>query len=268
VALPPASHASVALVTGASSGIGEAIARGLAVRGQGVALAARRAERLTALADELRDRHGVRAEAIPADLEAASGRDELAGRLGELSVEVEMLVNNAGFGINADFVDADRERMLRMIELNCAALADLQARYLPGMVGRGRGVVINIASTAAFQPLPGNAAYAATKAFVLSLTEAVHSELEGTGVTVTCVCPGPVPTEFVEIAGFAGAEDRTPGIVWTSASEVARAALDGADGGKRVVVPGTLNRAGALGGQHAPRALLLPLLKRGLRRAR
>jgi uncharacterized protein len=267
VALPPPSKSGTALVTGASAGIGEAIARQLAARGHGVTVVARREERLEALADELSTRHGVRAEALGADLGDASARDVLATRIGELGLKVEILVNNAGFGGSGNFASGDRERLVSMVELNCVALLDFQARYLPGMVGRGRGAVINIASTSAFQPIPGTATYAATKAFVLSLSEAVHEELKGTGVTLTAVCPGPVRTEFTQAAGIEAAEDRTPDFVWTSAESIAKAALDAAEKGKRAIVPGLLNRAGALTGQHTPRKLVLPIAKRIWRQA-
>jgi short-subunit dehydrogenase len=130
------------------------------------------------------------------------------------------------------------------------------------MIDRGRGSVINIASTAAFQPLPGSAVYAASKSFVLSFSEAIRTELRGSGVTVTAVCPGPVKTEFSEVAGFGGVEDRTPNAVWMSADEIAEHAIDGAVNDRRVVVPGVLNRAGALVGQHSPRAVALPLIGR------
>lgn len=269
MALPAPSETSVALVTGASSGIGAEIARELARRGHGVALAARREERLVELAGELSAAHGVRAEALGADLGTAAGRDDLAARIEQAGLDVEILVNNAGFGDFGDFHKTDRERNVRMIELNCGALTDLQGRYLPEMVERGRGAVINLASMAAFQPIPGNAVYSATKAFVLSLSEAVHNEVAGRGVTVTAVCPGPVKTEFVAEAGMGGAEERAPGFVWTEVEEVARAAVSGAEKGKRVVVPGgLLNRATTLGGQHTPRAVLLPLAKRAWRAAR
>ena len=125
-----------------------------------------------------------------------------------------------------------------MLRVNCEALLDLQARYLPAMVERGRGAVINIASTAAFQPIPGTATYAATKAFVLSLSEAVHEELKGTGVTLTAVCPGPVKTEFAQAAGIEHAEDQLPDLFWMTSEAIAKAAADGAESGKRVVVPG------------------------------
>jgi len=267
VALPDPSKSSTALITGASAGIGEAIARELATRGHGVTLVARREERLRSLAGELGDRFGVRTDAIGVDLGDETARADLPRRLDEIGVTVEILVNNAGFGGGEDFAGTDRERLVSMVELNCVALLDLQAVYLPQMVERGRGAVINIASTAAFQPIPGSATYAATKAFVLSLSEAVHEELKGTGVTLTAICPGPVRTEFPEAAGLGGAEEQVPGVLWASAESVAKAAVEAADDGKRAIVPGLLNRAGALTGQHAPRTLALPIAKRIWRRA-
>jgi short-subunit dehydrogenase len=254
-------------VTGASSGIGAEVARLLAARGHAVGLVARREERLAELAQELSDEHGVGANPFPADLGSGSGRDDLAGRIAAAGLSVDILVNNAGFGDSGDFHKTDRERNLRMIELNCVALTDLQGRYLPPMVERGEGVVINIASTAAFQPIPSNAVYAATKAFVLSLTEAVHNEAKPRGVTVTAVCPGPVKTEFVAEAGMTAAEQKAPDFIWTDVEDVAKSAVDGAESGKRVVIPGLLNRAGALGGQHIPRAALLPIARRAWRSA-
>jgi short-subunit dehydrogenase len=267
VALPEPAASSTALITGASAGIGEATARELASRGHGVTLVARREERLRSLAGELSDRFGVRAEALGADLGSETARADLVRRVEELGLEVEILVNNAGFGGGEDFVDTDRELLTSMVELNCVALLDLQGVYLPRMVERGRGAVINIASTAAFQPLPGSATYAATKAFVLSLSEAVHEELKGTGVTLTAVCPGPVKTEFMDVAGLSGAEAQLPGVFWMSAESVAKAAVGAADDGKRAIVPGILNRAGAITGQHVPRMLGLPVAKRVWRRA-
>jgi short-subunit dehydrogenase len=231
VPLPPPSDTGTALITGASSGIGEAIARELAGRGHGVTLVARRVERLRELAGEIAEAHGVRTEAVGADLGDAGGRDSLAARLEELGVTVEILVNNAGFGDSGKLSRTDRERVVSMVELNCVALLDLQARYSREMADRGRGAIINVASTAAFQPIPGTATYAATKA-------------------------------FVEVAGVGGAEERLPGVFWTEVEDVARAAVEGADRGKRVVVPGLMNRAGALSGQHSPRMFVLPLAKR------
>lgn len=267
MALPEPSDSGTALITGASAGIGEAIARELAGRGHGVTLVARREDRLRTLAQELADRFGVRAEVLGTDLGDATVRAELPRRITELGLDVEILVNNAGFGGGEDFAKTERERLVSMVELNCTALLDLQAVYLPQMVERGRGAVINIASTAAFQPLPGAATYGATKAFVLSLSEAVHEELKGTGVTLTAVCPGPVKTEFPQVAGLQGAEDQVPGMLWMTPESVAKQAVDAAADGKRAIIPGLLNRAGALTGQHAPRMFSLPIVKRVWRRA-
>ena len=260
--LPAPSGDGTALVTGASSGIGEAIARELAERGYHLTLVARREDRLTALAEELAQEHGIEAETARADLGAQGQRERLATALGKTGRSVDVLVNNAGFGAHGDFVKVDRERLTEMVRVNCEAVVDLTGYFLPGMVERGRGAVINIASVASFQPLPGSATYAATKAFVLSLSEAIRTEVRDKGVSVTAVCPGPVRTEFPEAAGMGAVEDRTPGIVWMSAEDVAREAVDGADRGKRVVVPGTLNRAQSLLGHHTPRSIILPLANR------
>jgi short-subunit dehydrogenase len=249
-------------VTGASAGIGTAIAQELARRGHNVVVVARREGRLRELASQLVDDHGVNAHVFAADLGDAAARDRLVAGIDELGVDVEILVNNAGYGDNGRVYRADRERLLAMVRLNCEALLDLQARYSPAMAERGRGAILNVASTAAFQPIPGTATYAATKAFVLSLSEATHSELKGKGVAVTALCPGPVKTEFAEVAGVGGAEEQVPDLFWSSPEEVAKAAIDGLASGKRVVIPGLLNRAGAIGGQHTPRALALPFVKR------
>jgi uncharacterized protein len=262
VGLPEPSVSSTALVTGASSGIGAAIADELAARGHSLVLVARREERLQSLAKDITAGHDVSVEVAAVDLGTTEGRDLLIGSLRKTGRTVEVLVNNAGFGHQADFATSPTERMVEMVRLNVENVVDLTGRFVGGMVERGRGTVINIASTSAFQPLPGAAVYGASKAFVLSFSEAIRTELRGTGVTVTAVCPGPVKTEFMEVAGSPGVEDRTPGVFWMSAEDIARHAVDGAEHDKRVVVPGTLNRAGALVGQHSPRAVALPLLGR------
>jgi uncharacterized protein len=267
VVLPPPSQSSTALITGASSGIGAAIARELASRGHGVVLAARREERLRELADELSSDHGVRAEVMGADLGEAAERDAMRTRIRELGLDVEVLVNNAGFGAFGSVHRLGAERQVEMVRLNCEAVVDLHARYSAEMIERGRGAILNVASTAAFQPLPGSGCYAATKAFVLSLSEASHSELRGLGITVTALCPGPVKTEFGEVAGVAEKEGQLPRPFWTSVDQVAEDAVDGLEKGKRVVVPGVLNRGGALSGQHIPRAAFLPLANRFRRAA-
>ncbi len=261
MALPPPAPSSTALVTGASSGIGEAIAAELANRGHNVVLAARREDRLRELAHKL-EGSGVRAEAVAADLGDPAGRDSLQEAIESHGLAVEVLVNNAGFGGGPAFAGTERDRLLEMTRLNVEAVVDLTSRFVPAMVARGQGAVINTASTAAFQPMPGTANYAATKAFVLSLSEAISSELGPKGITVTALCPGPVRTEFVEAANLEQAQEGTPDFLWSTAEDVAAAAVRGAEQGKRVVVPGTLNRAGALVGQHSPRSIALPLVKR------
>jgi uncharacterized protein len=262
VGLPNPSVSNSALVTGASSGIGAAIAAELASRGYSLALVARREERLRSLAAELASDQGIDADVVACDLADPAERDRLMDELRDRGRAVELLVNNAGFGHQADFAPSPRERMVEMVRVNVEAVVDLTSRFLGPMVEKGRGGVINIASTAAFQPLPGSAVYAASKAFVLSFSEAIRTELRGSGVTVTAVCPGPVKTEFTEVAGVGGVEERTPGAVWMTAEEIARHAVDGAKRDRRVVVPGTLNRATALAGQHSPRAVALPLISR------
>jgi short-subunit dehydrogenase len=262
MALPPPSDRSTCLVTGASSGIGADIARELASRGLGVTLVARREERLRELANELSSEHNVRAEVIGCDLSDAAARRRMFEQIAELGLDVEVLVNNAGFGSGGRFHELDLDAELRMVRTNVEAVVDLCGHYVPGMVERGQGAVLNVASTASFQPLPRQATYGGTKAFVLSFTEALHQELRGSGVSATALCPGPVKTEFVEVAGMEEAESSSPSFVWMTAAQCARIAVKGMERGKRVVVPGALNRAMTVGGSHTPRSVLLPAMDR------
>lgn len=263
MALPAPAPDRAALVTGASSGIGTEIARELARRGQNLILVARGEDKLRHLAAEL-SATGVRAEVLPADLIEASDRAELADRITDLDLTVEVLVNNAGFSTLGPVARADPAQEVRMLELDVVAVADLTTRFLRGMVERRRGAVLNVASTAAFQPLPGQAAYGAAKAFVLSYTQALTAELRGSGVTATVLCPGPVDTGFGEAAGFdhEDAHDALPAIMWLPAADVARAAVDGLERGVPVVIPGVANKVGAQLARFAPRRLLLPILAR------
>jgi uncharacterized protein len=191
------------------------------------------------------------------DLTDPGERDALPAKIAERGLNVEILVNNAGFSTVGD-VHLNPDQQLGMIDLNVQALVALTTAFLPAMTKRGRGAVINVASMAAFGPIPAQAVYAATKAFVLSFSEAVHTELRGTGVTMTALCPGPVETEFVEAAGFKKSkDDMGPNFLWASAHDVAEDAIEGAEKGKRVVVPGVGNRAVAIATQHTPRSLLL-----------
>jgi uncharacterized protein len=258
MALPPPSPDSTCVVTGASSGIGAAVARDLSRRGYRITLVARREDRLRELAAEL----GDLAEVHACDVADQNARKGLADALAAQGTAVSILVNNAGFGTSGPFVKAERERELDMVRTNIEAVVDFCALFVPGMAERGTGAVLNLASTASFQPLPMQAGYAATKAFVLSFSESLHEELKGSGVTVTALCPGPVKTEFVEVAGLQQAESEMPDIFWDSPENVAKAAISGMDKGRRVVVPGMLNRVGALSGQHAPRSVVLRLAGR------
>jgi short-subunit dehydrogenase len=257
MALPPPSPDSTCVVTGASSGIGAELARELARRGYGVTLVARREERLRELAGQL----GPNAEVEPCDVADAEARRGLVDRLAERGREVAVLVNNAGFSTSGRFARGERERELAMVRTNVEAVVDFCALLLPGMVDRGSGAILNLASTASFQPLPGQAGYAASKAFILSFSESLHTELHGSGVTVTALCPGPVRTEFTEVAGLAETES-LPGFLWSDAPEIAQAGIEGLESGRRVVIPGALNRAGAIGGHLVPRSLFLPIASR------
>jgi uncharacterized protein len=262
MALPPPDPKSTSLVTGASSGIGAEIARELARRGHGVTLAARREERLRELADELSDEHGVRAETISADVADERARARLKQELEARGLAVELLVNNAGFGSGGAFIELDPEQEASMVRTNVEAVVALTGMFVPEMVERGRGAVLNVASLIAFQPVPFQATYGATKAAVLSFSDALHEELRGSGVTVTSVCPGPVRTEFGESGGFGGADDRIPDRFWLEADKVAADAVTALENGDRVTVPGATNQLAALYGQHLPRFLLLPLVRR------
>lgn len=261
MSLPTPGPDRTAVVTGASSGIGAEIARCLHERGHHVTLVARSADRLEALAAELSPDTDV----LVADLADRATRAALPGRVAANGRVVDVLVNNAGFSTMGPVSASDPEVEMGMIEVDVVAVADLCSRLLPGMVERGRGAVLNVASTAAFQPLPGQAGYGAGKAFVLSYTQSLAGELKGTGVTATALCPGPVDTGFGERAGFTkeDAEAALPSFMWISAADVARAGVDGMDKGRMVVIPGPANRVAAALAQVTPRSLLVPLLVRG-----
>jgi len=251
-----------ALVTGASSGIGETFARRLAAKGHDLVLVARRRERLQTLAAGLRDAHGVEAEVLAADLATAEGVERVAERLGR--GDIGLLVNNAGFGTSGEFAALPVAREMEEIAVNVAALVRLTHAAVASMVAQGQGVIINVASTAAFQPVPYMATYGATKAFVLSFSEALHEEVRGRGVTVTCVCPGPVRTEFQEVAGVRADRLRTG---WVSRERVVDAALRAASRREAVVVPGGLNQTMAVAAKLSPRFLVRRVAGAMFRRA-
>jgi uncharacterized protein len=259
MALPEPTPSSTAIVTGASSGIGREIARGLAERGHGVTLVARRADRLEELATELRAGHDVHVEVIPADLAEADQRERVVREVAERGLTVEVLVNNAGFGVYAPFATAGVDKELQQVEVLVTAVIHLSALVVPGMRERGRGAIINLSSTSAFQALPGNGTYAAAKSFVLLHSEALSAELKPHGITVTAVCPGPVKTEFQETSEPLFA-DRIPKPVWASAERVAEDALSAAEKGKRTVIPGGLPVKAAFGmNRVTPSFITLPV---------
>jgi short-subunit dehydrogenase len=244
-----------ALVTGASSGIGEQFARQLAARGHDLVLVARRADRLERLAAEL----PTEAHVVACDL--ATDAASLPDRVKELGAQVDLLVNNAGFGTSGRFVENDPAREAEEVRLNCEAIVTLCHAFLPAMVERRRGGVINVASTAGMQPIPYESVYAATKAFAVSFTDALHTELRGSGVRVMSVNPGPVPTEWQQVAGYA--EDRSapaPGEI--PAEQVVSESLEAWDRGKRFVIPGRTIRWFIRATAPSPRALQLRITER------
>ena len=250
-----------ALITGASGGIGEAFARHLARRGHDVVLVARRRERLEQLAAELSEAHGIDAEVIAADLseDAAVASVEERLRRGD----IDLLVNDAGFGTRGEFAGLPLARELEELDVNVRALMRLTHAALGPMVERGRGAVINVASTGAFQPVPYMATYAATKAFVLHFSEALHEEVKGKGVTVTCLCPGAVRTEFQQVAGVDEGSLRA----WKNPDDVAEAALKAMTSRRAITVPGAVNvslvAAVKLMPRFAARRIAGSLFKRG-----
>ncbi len=264
MALPTPAPDRTAVVTGASSGIGREIARRLAQRGHGLTLVARREDRLRALADELAVADNLRVEVVPADLTDEAARRHVVDEVAARGLEPAVLVNGAGLSTVGPVHRNDPAAELTMLRTNVEALAHLTSLILPGMVERGRGAVLNIASTAAFQPMPGQAGYAASKAFVVSYSRAVRQEVKDAGVTVTVLCPGPVRTEFAETAGFdqGDADNALPSFMWVEASEVARAAVDGLDHGHAHVIPGVANRVTATLAPLVPPTLLTRVVAR------
>jgi short-subunit dehydrogenase len=257
------SSSTRALITGASAGIGEGFARHLAQRGSALVLVARRRERLELLASELDAQLGTTAEVLQADLATDDGVQAVAARIA--ADDIDLLVNNAGFGTVGEFTQLKLERELQQIDLNVRAIVGLTHAALGRMAPRGSGSIINVASAAAFQPIPYNATYAATKAFVLHFSEAVHEEARRHGVSVTCVCPGPVQTEFQEVAGIH--QSVVPQFGWESVDSVVRAALGAVADGRAIVTPGRLNTLTSNATRLAPRILTRRIAGSVFRRA-
>ncbi|MFC5142742.1 SDR family NAD(P)-dependent oxidoreductase [Actinomycetospora rhizophila] len=262
--LPPPGPTTRVIVTGASSGIGAAVARALAHRGHPTTLVARREDALTDLAAELGPQHEVHA----ADLGTDAGLDAARGLLDD--ERVVGLVNAAGFGVTGRVAElagdaGGRAALGDLVRLNVLALHDLTVAAVGALTRRGRpGAILNVSSITAFQPLPGAASYAAGKAFVQSFSEAVHAELAGTGVTLTTVSPGLTRTGFADAAGT-DAFDQVPDLLVGEARDVAEAGVEAMARGDRSVTPGLVNQLTALGGRFAPRTLLLPALDAGMR---
>jgi short-subunit dehydrogenase len=254
----------VCLITGASAGIGKALARVFAKHGHTLVLTARREAQLSALADEIAARSHTRPQVMTADLGSPEGPARLAEALRAAGIEPAIVVNNAGFGLLGEAADLDRTQQLAMIDLNIRALTDLSLRWLEPIT-RHRGGILNVASIAGFLPGPGMAVYHATKAYVVSFTEGLHEELKADGVRVCALCPGPVATEFNDRAGVP--RDYFPAFLNRSAQRVAREGYEGFMGGHRLVVPGKPNRVMTLLPRLLPRGLMLAMTDRRRKRA-
>jgi short-subunit dehydrogenase len=253
------SNRPIALVTGASSGIGAALARELARHGHDLVLSARSEAPMEALAEELRAL-GAAATVIPADLAASGAAAALVAELATRGLEIEVLVNNAGLGAFGRFDRVDPLRNDEMLQVNIVALTELTEALLPAMLAQGHGKIVLVASTAAFLPCPNLAVYAATKAYVRSLGEALAQELKGSGVTVNVLCPGTTATNFFDVAG--GSPNAVQTTRMMTADAVARIAYAGLARGDRVTIAGIMNRILAFGATHAPHWLLLPVAAR------
>jgi len=250
----PRRRRDTVLVTGASSGIGLELARLFAADGSDLVLVARSEESLRKLATGLTAKYKVQAHVLPADLSQPESAEQIARTLTRQGVQVDVLVNNAGFGAHDQVAGIGAQRQADMIEVNVTALTRLTALFLPGMLERRHGAVLNVASTAAFQPGPNQAAYCATKAYVLSFTEALAEEVRGTGVRVSCLAPGATGTRFPAQAGMTGTRAFRLGVM--DARPVAKAGHDGLLRGKTLIIPGALNRVMAFSVRLSPRGLV------------
>jgi len=247
----------VALVTGASSGIGEALAGLFAAAGHDLVLVARSADKLKALAATLAARHGVRVRVEPADLSAPGAAETLAARLKRAREPVDVLVNNAGVLAQGRFAAMDAASHQQIIDLNISGLTAMLSAFVPTMVARGAGRVLNVASIASFQPVPSLATYAASKAYVLSLTESLSEELRGSGVSITALCPGITATGMLDqVVGANPQVSRIPGFLIGDVTDVARQGFDACMKGDVICVPGVVNQAAMLASRSTPKWLL------------
>jgi uncharacterized protein len=256
------------LITGASAGIGREFARQLADRARSLVLVARREERLNELRDELRNRNAqLNVHVRVVDLCNKSQIDELVRWLKENKIDIDFLINNAGLGDYGPFATSDPERDDRIIQVNIVALTSLTRRLLPQMIARKRGAILNVSSSAGFLPIPGMAVYAASKAYVNSFSEALRAELRGTGVTVTTLCPGPVHTEFGDVAKRPGGEpERGPEFVYVSVEKTARDALAAVEGDRPLLIPGLAMKLGMFLVRITPMSILRMAWRLGAKR--
>lgn len=239
-----------ALVTGASSGIGAEMARLLGDAGVPTVLVARRGDRLREIAERYAD-----VEVLEADLGTTEGQQLAVERIGSVASPIDLVVNNAGFGTSGNFHELDVDRLAAEIELNVTALTVLSHGALAAMVPRGRGYLLNVSSVASFQAAPGLAVYAATKAYVTSLSEALHSEVRGSGIHVTALCPGLTKTEFQEHSNSGEMASRIPDLAWTSVEQVASTGLRDVAANKTISVPGALYKVAVTGSDLLPRSV-------------
>jgi len=249
--------ADTALITGASSGIGEALADCFAAAGMALVLVARRTDKLEALARRLRGEHDVKVTVLGADLSQPNAPQALSQQIRRRRITIDILVNNAGVLVQGGFAEMQTADHRAMIDLNIAGLTAMLTEFVPGMKKRGYGRVLNVASIAAFQPVPSLATYAATKAYVLSLSESLSEELRDTGVTVTALCPGITATPMLELASDANDRlSRLPGVLVSDVHAVAAEGFAACMRGDAVLVPGVLNRAAMVAGRAIPKWLL------------
>ena len=251
----------IAVVTGASSGLGLDFAAEVARDGYDLVLVARSSEPMRALAERLQSDYGATAHVIAQDLALPGAGAATAEAIANLGLDVEVLINNAGFGFNGAFVELDPGEITRMMQLNVVTLTDLVRALLPGMLARKKGRVMLLASTAAFQPGPNMAVYCATKSYVLSFGEALAYETRGTGVSVTTVCPGSTKTNFQKAASIAESSNMMRGTTM-SAAEVARQGYRALKAGKSVIITGMPNAISAFGGRYLPHGIVVPMAAR------
>ena len=259
MSLPGPSQDSTVVVTGASAGIGEALARELAARGHNVTLIARRRERLRSLAAELERDHGVAVAFHVADLAQPRSRKRAIAAIAADGRVVAGLCNNAGVGRFGAFHEEDPQRLNALVALNVNAVHEITLAFLPGMVERDEGAILNVASILGHGPIPNNASYSASKAFVLTLSEAIHAELMGTDVSCTAFSPGPTRTDAIEASGVDAVLPSPPGMLWGDAEDIAREGVDAMEEGRRTAIPGLANQLFAASSRYLPRTVTLPL---------